>query len=140
MIRSPTATEPPAIPSGPTTSARPTRPTVAASTVGRGTRSRARARQTTICNGTEPAIIAATPESILVSATWTRPTPQARRATPSPAADSTSRLLARSDRRATVRIPASTTAAARNRVPPVRRGGSVRTASLMPRYVEPQTR
>ena len=64
-------------PPGPTTSARPTRPTPAASTVARGTRSPASARQTTICSGTEPAIIAATPESILVSATCTRPTPHA---------------------------------------------------------------
>ncbi len=56
------------------------------------------------------------------------------------AADSASRRSTRSDRRASARIAASTAAAARNRVPAVRSGGSVRTASLIPRYVEPQTR
>ena len=87
----------------------------------------------------EPAIIAATPESILVSAKCTIPTPQPRRTTPSPAAASASRRGTRRERRRSARTAARIVAAARNRVPAVRKGGSVRTAILIPRYVDPQT-
>ena len=107
--------------------------------VGRGTRSPASTRQRTIWSGTEPAIIAATPESILVSAKCTIPTPQPRRTTPSPAAASASRRGTRRERRRSARTAARIAAAARNRVPAVRKGGSVRTAILIPRYVDPQT-
>ena len=136
----PTAPAPPSRPSGPITSTRPPRPIAAASTVARATRSPATRRQTTTCSGTEPAIIAATPESIRVSATWTSPTPNESSATPTPAAEMTSRREARSERPRSARMPASTAAAATNLVPAVSSGGSVRTASLIARYVEPQTR
>ena len=131
ITRSPTAVAPPEKLSGPTTMASPTNPTTAASTVCRGTRSPAASRQTTICRGTEPAIIAATPESMRVSATCTRPTPNASSATPTAAAWSAWRRSTRSERRATTTMPARIAAAARNRVPAVRSGGSVRTAILI---------
>ena len=55
------------------------------------------------------------------------------------AAESASRRSTRNERRATTRMPRGSPAAARKRVPAVSSGGSVRTASLIPRYVEPQT-
>ncbi len=140
MISSPIASEPPALQPGPTTKPRPTRPTHAASAVARATRSPVIRRRMTICSGTEPAIIAATPESMRVSATCTSPTPSVRSATPSAAAESASSGATRSERRATTAISARIAEAARNLVPAVRRGGSVRTAILIARYVEPQTR
>jgi hypothetical protein len=133
MIRSPIASEPPALQPGPTTKPRPTRPTSAATAVARATRSPAIRRRTTICSGTEPAIIAATPESMRVSATCTSPTPRVRSATPSAVAESASSAATRSERRATTAISARIAEAARNLVPAVRRGGSVRTAILIAR-------
>ena len=75
-----------------------------------------------------------------VSATCTIPTPSVKSATPSPAAASASRGGTRSERLATTATSARIAEAARKRVPAVRSGGRVRTATLIPRYVEPHTR
>ena len=72
-------------------------------------------RISTTCNGTEPAIIAATLESIRVSATCTIPTPRHSISTPSPAAAVAARRSTRSDRPETATIAASSSAATRKR-------------------------
>jgi hypothetical protein len=108
-------------------------PAAAATRVAWMTRSRATVRQTTTWTGTDPAIIAATLESIRVSATITTPTPHASRVTPSASADASSRRETRSGRPATRSASPSASPAARNRVPPEKRGGCVRTAILIAR-------
>ena len=74
----PSAVEPAPRP-GATTSPRPTSPVSALSCVARAGCSRPIVRMTMICSGTVPTMIAATLESIRVSATCTRPTPSVRR-------------------------------------------------------------
>ena len=92
-----------------------------------------------ICSGTVPAIIAATLESILVSAMWTTPTPSARSSPPASALAPSSARLTRRDVPRHARIAASRIAAVRKREPAARSGGSVSTAILIAKYVEPHT-
>ena len=92
-----------------------------------------------IWSGTVPAIIAATLESIRVSATCTRPTPKVRRSNPAAALPTSSRrvirrLVPRSARTAARIVPAT-----RKRLPAAKSGGMVSTATLIPKYVEPHT-
>ena len=129
------------MPVGTMISARPARPTTALSFVAVATRSRAIVRQRITCSGTEPAIIAATLESIRVSASVTTPTPQ--REERHPEADGGASLAPRDTQRCPSRARGSPRAGGRravNRSPAERSGGSVRTETLIAKYVEPQTR
>ncbi len=92
-----------------------------------------------ICSGTVPAIIAATLESILVSATWTSPTPSPSSNAPTEADAASSRRVIRSEVPRQARIAARRTPATRKRDPAARRGGIVSTATLIPKYVDPHT-
>ena len=92
-----------------------------------------------ICSGTVPAIIAATLESILVSATCTRPTPSPSRRPPTIAAPPSSRRAIRREVPRNARIAARSRPATRKRDPAARSGGIVSTAILIPKYVEPHT-
>ena len=139
MTRRPTAVEPDPSP-GRTTSASPTRPTAVPRRRARETRSPVTVRMRITCSGTVPAIIAAMLESIRVSATWTTPTPRVRRSRPTSALESSSRELIRRLRPLSARMSTRIRPAVRKRVPAVSRGGSVSTAILIPRYVEPQTK
>jgi len=118
----------------------PARPTTALSFVAVATRSRAIVRHTITCSGTEPAIMAATLESIRVSASVTTPTPQVSSITPIPAAARASRHGTRNGVPRRARIAASSRPARTNREPAERSGGNVRTETLIAKYVEPQTR
>ena len=92
-----------------------------------------------ICSGTVPAIIAAMLESMRVSATCTSPTPSPRRSTPAIALATSSARVTRSDVPRQASSAARRSAATRNRDPAARSGGIVSTATLIPKYVEPQT-
>ena len=85
------------------------------------------------CSGTEPAIIAATLESIRVSASVTMPTPSASSESPSSAEEASSRRVTRMLRPRSFRISASSVPARRKRVPAERNAGSVSTDSLIAR-------
>ena len=86
-----------------------------------------------ICSGTVPAIIAATLESILVSATWTRPTPSPSSSPPTTKVAPSSRRVTRRDVPRQARMAASRSAAVRNLDPAASSGGIVSTAILIPR-------
>ena len=92
-----------------------------------------------ICSGTVPAMMAATLESMRVSATCTRPTPSPSRSPPAIALATISARVTRNDVPRQARIAASRSAATRNRDPAARSGGIVSTATLIPKYVDPQT-
>ena len=138
ITASPSAVEPAPRP-GATTSSRPTRPPSVLRRVARAGFSLASSLQPMIWSGTVPAIIAATLESILVSATWTSPTPSPRSSPPAIALAPSSARVIRSEVPRHARIAPSSTAAVRKRVPAARSGGIVSTAILIPKYVEPQT-
>ena len=92
-----------------------------------------------ICSGTVPAMIAATLESMRVSATCTSPTPSPRSSPPAiPLAMSSARVT-RSDVPRKARIAARRSAATRKREPAASSGGIVSTAILIPKYVDPHT-
>ena len=137
-MASPTALAAPS-PPGITISASPARPTRTLSRVASATRSRASVRRRITCSGTEPAIIAAMLESIRVSASVTPPTPSTSSATPSSADEASSRRVTLMLRPVSRRISASSRPARRKREPAETNAGSVRTESLIARYVEPQT-
>ena len=86
------------------------------------------------------AMIAATLESIRVSASVTTPTPKVSSAAPSAAQAASSRRVTRRLCPRSASTAASSSPASANRAPAERNGGIVSTITLMPRYVEPQTR
>ncbi len=86
-----------------------------------------------------PTIIAATLESMRVSATCTIPLPSVSSSAPAAALAASSRAPIRRLVRLAARIAASTPAATRKRLPAESRGGIVSTTTLIARYVEPQT-
>ena len=131
-IARPIALEAP-LPPGMTTRASPASPTSTESRVASATRSRASVRSRITCSGTDPAIIAATLESILVSAIVTMPTPSASSESPSSAEDASSRRVTRRLRPRSARISVSRAPARRKRVPAERNAGSVSTDSLIAR-------
>ena len=140
MIASPIAAEPPEMPAGPMIRARPPIPTTAATLVAVATCSRASVRHRITWSGTDPAIIAATLESIRVSARVTTPTPQASSMTPITRAARASRHGTRRGVRRRARIVPRRRPATVNRSPAERRGGIVSTEILIAKYVDPQTR
>ena len=85
----------------------------------------ARMRMPTICSGTVPTIIAATLESMRVSATCTMPLPSVSSSAPAAALASSSRRVTRKLVPRSARIVASTPAATTNRAPAERSGGSI---------------
>ena len=130
----------PASKPGAMTSASPTSPTSVARRIPRDTRSPTAERRRTTCSGTVPAIIAATLESMRVSATWTTPTPSVRSSKPTSALDASSRRVTRRLCPRAASTVARIAPAARKRLPAEKRGGSVSTTTLIPRYVDPQTK
>ena len=138
MIASPSAVEPAPKP-GATTSPRPASPASVLSRVARDTLSREASRRAMTWSGTVPAIIAATLESMRVSAMWTTPTPNVRRSAPAIAQPASSRGVTLRLCPRTARIAATSRPATRNRLPAEMSGGSVSTTILIPRYVDPQT-
>ena len=138
ITASPSAVDPAPSP-GATTNRRPTRPAIVLRRVARAGFSRAIRRRPMICSGTVPAIIAATLESMRVSAMCTTPTPSPRRSPPAIALATSSARETRSDVPRKARIAARRSAATRNRDPAATSGGIVSTAILIPKYVEPHT-
>ena len=94
MIARPSAVEPAPSP-GATTSPSPASPASVLSRVARATRSPEARRSAITWSGTVPAIIAATLESMRVSAMWTTPTPSVSRSRPAVAAPTSSRRVTR---------------------------------------------
>jgi hypothetical protein len=139
MTRRPTAVEPAPRP-GAITSPSPTSPASVLSRVARAGLSPAASRSRITCSGTVPAIIAATLESILVSATCTTPTPRVRRSKPTAAVESSSRRVTLKLRPRAASSAVRISPAAKKRDPAVSSGGSVSTAILIAKYVEPQTK
>ncbi len=132
MITSPSVLDAPS-PPGTTTSASPARPASTESCVARATRSRKTVRRRMIWSGTVPAIIAATLESIRVSASATTPTPSPSSAIPTSADEPSSLRDTRMSRPVASRIAASTMPASRKRPPVERNGGRVSTETLIAR-------
>ncbi len=94
MIASPSAVDPAPRP-GATTRPSPASPARVLRRVASAGCSPASSRMPMICSGTVPAIIAATLESIRVSATWTIPTPSVRRSSPASALPTSSARVTR---------------------------------------------
>jgi hypothetical protein len=74
-----------------------------------------------------------------VSATWTTPTPSVSKSTPIDTHERSSRLVILRLRARSPRIAVRIKLAVRKRDPAVSSGGSVSTATLIAKYVDPQT-
>ena len=132
MSASPIAAEPPPAP-GTTTSASPASPASTLNRVAGATRSRTSVRSAITCSGTVPAIIAATLESIRVSATVTMPTQDTRSAAPTEAAAASSARVTRTLAPFSASTAARIAPAAAKRRPADNNGGKVRTDTLIAR-------
>ena len=139
ITASPSAVDPDPSP-GATTSTSPTSPASVDTRVARAGLCPDASRRRTIWSGTVPTIMAATLESIRVSATCTRPTPNPRSSVPTIALAPSSRLEIRRLFPRRRRMAARRRAATRKRLPAASSGGMVSIAILIPRYVEPQTK